>query len=103
MAAPAPYMTWLLKQCVKSVVYHLKNDLKKMDEADSILLDEEKKSNDGATASKATKEKVRKAQDQLWHSVNRFMWILGDRKTVAWIKVKEEGNPTPNFRWIKVD
>ena len=74
-----------------------------MDEADSILLDEEKKSKDGGTASQATKEKVRKAQDQLWHSHNRFMWILGDRKTVAWIKVKEEGNPTPNFRWIKID
>ena len=65
MAAPEPYMTWLLKQCVKSPVYHLKTDLKRMDEADSFLLDEEKKSKDGGTASKATKEEVRKAQDQL--------------------------------------
>ena len=84
MAAPELNRTWLLKQCVKSPVYHLKNDLKKMDEADSILLDEEKKSKDGGTASKATNEKVRKAQDQLWRS-----WTGGDRETFAWNTVKE--------------
>ena len=67
-----------------------------MYEADSILLDEEKKSNDGATASKATKEKVREAQEQRW----RWLGIRDDRETFTWLEVKE---PKPSSRWIIVE
>ena len=44
MATRVLNKTGLLKACVKSAVYDLKKDLKKMDEEDSIQLEEERNS-----------------------------------------------------------
>ena len=61
MAAPQWLnRTKLLKDCVRSAVFHLDKDLKKLDEVDSIQVEEERNSKDGGTASKATKEKSKK-------------------------------------------
>ena len=90
--------TKLLKDCASSAAYHLDKNLKALDEIDDIQVAEERKSKDGGTASKATMEKVKKARDQVWHAVIRFTWIQGDGKDVAWIKVKQAGDKSPNFR-----
>ena len=93
--------TKLLKDCANSAAYHLHKNLKALDEIDDIQVDEKRKSPDGGTASKATMEKVRKAQDQVWHAVIRFKWAQGDGEYVAWIKVKQAGDKSPTFRWVK--
>ena len=95
--------TELLIACTRSVVYHLRQAIKNLhDETDREDLEEDR----FKEASWKTKQKVKKAETQLWHCVQRFKWMLGDGTfdRVAWFRVKEM-NPdgVEVFRWAMVD
>ena len=88
----------LLEACVRSVVYHLKNDLEK-------LYAETKSSHvwyetAGFYNWKLT-GKVTMAENNLWYSVIRMKWLQGDGVKMSWIKVKEGEDPCPDYRWIR--
>ena len=90
----------LLEACVRSVVYHFKKDLDK-------LYAETEKSRDyfekaGFYFSDYT-ERVKRAENQFWHSVTYMKWLRGDRVNTCWIRVKEGEDPCPEYRWIRID
>ena len=78
--------TKLLKACVRSVVYHLRKDLEKLDD---VLYWEEEDAGCCGRALSETGEKVTQAQRQLWYSVQRMKWLQGNGTSVAWIRVKQ--------------
>ena len=88
--------TRLLKACVRSVVYHLRKDLEKLDD---VLYWEEEDAGCCGRALSETEERVTQAQRQLWYSVQRMKLLQGDGTSAAWIRVKQGRI----FFWVRID
>ena len=90
----------LVYDCVKSVVYHLRTDIEKLEDEKDKQLEEE---GTAGTASPATKIKVRTAEWQLYWSTIRMKHLLGCTLTGgglrSWIRV-EDGN---DYKWVIID
>ena len=95
--------TKLMKACVRSVVYHLKNDIRVLEDENYIAGQES--GGFDAFVPEETEKRVKKAERQLWRSTIDMKWLLGTTVTggkhVAWIKVRE-GNPIM-YRWVVID
>ena len=64
----------LVRDCVKSVVYHLRTDIENLDDEKDKQLEEELTA---GAASEATKLKVRTAEWQVYWSTIRMKHLLG--------------------------
>ena len=84
----------LMKACVRSVVYHLKTNLAKLEYETDIA--EQEQGCCGHT--EEVKNRIKRAEANLWHSVQRMKWLEGDGEKVAWIKVKEGKGPPPELQ-----
>ena len=82
----------LLEACVRSVVYHLKNDLEKLHaETRSLHVWYEK----AGFYKWELMENVKRAEKQLWYSITHMRWLRGDGVNTCWIRVKEGEDPYP--------
>ena len=80
----------LVRDCVKSVVYHLRTDIENLDDEKDKQSEEELTA---GTASEATKLKVRTAEWQVYWSTIRMKHLLGCTLTGgglrSWIRVAD--------------
>ena len=90
----------LVTDCVRSIAYHLKTDIEKLEDDIDKQLEEE---GTAGTASRATKVNVKTSECQLYWSTIRMKHLLGCTLTGgrlrSWIRVKE-GN---NYKWVIID
>ena len=93
--------TALLKDSVRSVVYHLKNAIVQVEHWEDIA---EKEIGCGCPfASDETEKMVKESERKLWYSVQPMKWLQGDGIQEAWIEVKERDGPRQTYRWIRID
>ena len=89
--------TKLLKDCVRSVVYHLKTDKdsleKAMNHAHFVYAV-------GGIIPWAANETIKKAECKLWYSVMHMKWLKGDSVTLLSLLKVKTGE---DYRWIRVD
>ena len=91
----------LMKACVRSVVYHLKNAIVQVEHWEDIA---EKEIGCGCPfASDETEKMVKQSERKLWYSVQPMKWLQGDGEKEAWIEVKERKGPRQTYRWIRID
>ena len=90
----------LVRDCVKSVVYHLRTDIENLDDEKDKQLEEELAA---GTASEATKFKVRTAEWQVYWSTIRMKHLLGCTLTGgglrSWIRVADGDD----YKWVVID
>ena len=90
----------LINDCVKSIVYHLKTNLAKLEYELDIA--EQEQGCSGHT-DEEVKKRIKNARANLWHSVQRMKWLEADGGKVAWVRVKSGKGPRPNYRWVQID
>jgi hypothetical protein len=93
--------TALLKDSVRSVVYHLKNAIVQVEHWEDIA--EEEIGCGCPFASDETEKMVKESERKLWYSVQPMKWLQGDGEKEAWIEVKEREGPRQTYRWIRID
>ena len=90
----------LVTDCVRSIAYHLKTDIEKLEDDIDKQLEEE---GTAGTASLATNIKVRTAEWQLYWSTIRMKHLLGCTLTGgglrSWIRVADGDD----YKWVVID
>ena len=86
----------LLKDCVRSVVYHLKTD---KDSLETSLRRQHHMYDMNGVITWASKDNIKNAENKLWKSVMHMKWLKGDGVTLSWFQVKEG----EDYRWIRTD
>ena len=76
----------LLKDCVRSVVYHLKTD---KDSLERSLTLQCRVYLDTGFITWGSRNHIKELENKLWYSVMRMKWLKGDGVTLSWLKVKK--------------
>ena len=97
----------LLKACVRSIVYRLKTDVETLHAV--TKWSHELYAKLGFITWMNCLEQVKRAENQLWYSVDRMKWLQGDGRTISWIKVKQVARgiypeqPMIEYRWVRIE
>ena len=76
----------LVRACVRSVVYHLKND---KDSLETGLKRQHAMYDMTGVITWESKDDIKNAENKLWKSVMHMKWLKGDGFFGSWFQVKE--------------